>query len=97
MWKLLLHLHVNQNLMMMMMMMMVMVMMMMMMIEFFLKKPFRLFLDHDIIFYLDNIEKIKKKLSQVLNMSENIMENGAFANIMENGAFAPKEQVFHFP
>ena len=29
--------------------------------------------------FLDNIEKIKKILSQVLNTFENIMENGAFA------------------
>ena len=31
------------------------------------------------LLFLDNIEKIKKKLSKVLNTFENIMENGAFA------------------
>ena len=48
-----------------------------------------LFLDHDIFFlFLDNIEKIKKTFSKVLN---------TFENIMENGAFVPKEQcsIFH--
>ena len=34
--------------------------------------------------FLENIEKIKKILSNVLN---------TFENIMENGAFAPKEQT----
>ena len=29
--------------------------------------------------FLDNIEKLKKNLSKVLNTFENIMENGAFA------------------
>ena len=31
--------------------------------------------------FLDNIEKIKKKISQVLNIFENIMGNGAFNKI----------------
>ena len=50
----------------------------------------RLFLDH--FLFLDNIEKIqekiKKNLSKVLNTSENITENGAFAHF---------EQMLHFP
>ena len=48
-----------------------------------------LFLDHDInhILFLDN-KKFKKILSKVLNTSENIMENGAFAS---------NEQMLYFP
>ena len=38
--------------------------------------------------FLDNVEKLKKNLREVLNTLE---------NIMENGAFAPKEQMLHFP
>ena len=41
-----------------------------------------LFLDHNSLF-LDNIEKIKKILSKVLNTFENIMENGAFAGFLQ--------------
>ena len=44
----------------------------------------RLFLDYDIILFLDSIEKNQEKLN-------------TFQNIMENGAFAPKEQMLHFP
>ena len=39
----------------------------------------RLFLDHvrHHFLFLDSIKKIKKKLSKIRNISENIMENGA--------------------
>ena len=48
-----------------------------------------LFLDHEIIFYFKKtLEKIKKKLSKVLN---------TFESIKENGAFAPEEQMLAFP
>ena len=47
----------------------------------------RLFLDHDIIFYLKTILKARKKLSKVLD---------TFENMMVNGAFAPNEQMLHF-
>ena len=48
---------------------------------------YRLFLYHDII--LDTtFKKFKKKLSKVLNM---------FENIIENEGFAPNEQMLHFP
>ena len=40
-----------------------------------------------IFLFLDNIEKIKKNLSSVLN---------TFENIMENGAFAPNSKCFIF-
>ena len=49
----------------------------------------RLFLDHDIILFLDSIEKKSRKFKlKTLN---------TFQNIMENGTFAPKEQMLHFP
>ena len=49
----------------------------------------RLFLVHDIIFYFrQHLKKIKKKLHNVFN---------TFENILENGAFAPKEQMIDFP
>ena len=38
--------------------------------------------------FLDNIEKIKKNLSKVLNTFENIMENGAFA-LLEQMLYVP--------
>ena len=42
--------------------------------------PHKLFLDHDIILkFKTSLKKIKNFLSKVLNTSENIMENGAFA------------------
>ena len=41
---------------------------------------------------LDNIKKIKKSLSKVLNTFENIMENGAFAPM--DGANAPLSIIF---
>ena len=37
------------------------------------------FLDHAIIFILDNIEKIKTNLLNFFNTFENVTENGAFA------------------
>ena len=45
----------------------------------------RLFINHIIFCFLDNIEKIQEKFWIL------------FENIMENGAFAPKEQMLHFP
>ena len=44
-----------------------------------------LYLDHDIIFYFSNIEKIQEKFDK------------SFENIMENGAFAKKSKcsIFH--
>ena len=51
----------------------------------------RLFLDHDIIFDSSTIlNKIQRKsnLRKILNTSE---------NILENGAFAPNEQMLNFP
>ena len=48
----------------------------------------RLFLDHDIIFYIyTTLKKSRKKLSEVFN---------TFENIMGNRAFAPKEQMLIF-
>ena len=47
-----------------------------------------LFIDHDMIFYIKTSLKIfKKNQSKVLNISENIMENRAFALL---------EQMLHF-
>ena len=49
----------------------------------------------DIIFYIQTtLKKFKKVISKVMNILENIIENGAFASFF----FAPKEQnlMLHF-